>query len=86
MLKHANIPNELHGLIFLASRFGIADDFQRERAIRSASKEEITLLKQAILEHEDAIDNWLGGSESSSAPFSDEYIAFSAMRMAADFA
>ena len=84
MFDTKKIPLELHGLIFLAERFGIADDSERLVVLKSSSPEEIALLKQAILQHDDQLDAWLAGPESYGPEFSDEYIAFSAMRMAAD--
>lgn len=56
-----------------------------KKEVQAASEPEIAFLKNAVLEHDDALDKWLAGPESRGPSFSDEHIAFSAMRMAADF-
>ena len=85
-LNKSRVPVELHQLIPLAEKFGAADDFVREQLVRAASSEEVAKLKAAVRENDDALDTWLAGSEAHGPSFSDEYIAFSAMRMAADYA
>ena len=85
-LDPSRIPLELHGLLPLAEKFGVSDDCLRERLVNDSSALEISELKAGICSHEDALDNWLAGPEAQGPSFSDEYIAFSAMRMAADYA
>lgn len=85
-LDPAMIPPALRELIPLAERFGITDDVGRELLVLSASPEEIANLKTAIALHEDDLDAWLAGPEADAPTVSAEYLAFSAMRMAADFA
>jgi len=85
-LNPSRIPEELHGLITLAEKFGVSDDCTRERLVKNSSASEIRELKSAICANEDALDNWLAGPEAQGSVFSDEYIAFSAMRMATDYA
>jgi hypothetical protein len=85
-LNPAKVPLELRELIPLAEQYGITDDVDRERRVLSASPAEIAELKTAITRHEDELDAWLAGSEADKPTFSAEYLAFSAMRMAADFA
>ena len=46
----------------------------------------IALAEVPIEQNEDALDEWLAGPEAAGPQFSQEYLAFSAMRMAADFA
>jgi hypothetical protein len=86
MLDPMRVPATLRPLIPLAERFGVADDLVRERAIRAASSQERYDLVAAVRENDDALDSWLAGPEASGPNFSDEYVAFSAMRMAADYA
>jgi hypothetical protein len=81
-----NVPSELHYLIPLARYFGIPDDYAREAKVKSASPEMLEQLREAILKHNDVLDAWLAGLEASGPNFSDEYVMFSAMRMAADYA
>ena len=85
-LDPANVPPQLRHLIPLAEFWGISDDLEREQAVKRASQQQIAELKAAIQCFEDEFDLWLGGSAAEGADFSDEYVAFSSMRMAADFA
>jgi hypothetical protein len=65
-------------------QFGMSDDGERLRALKLASPDEISRLRRAISEHNDAFDEWLAGPEADGPTYTDEYIAYSAMRMAAD--
>ena len=85
-LRDSNIPASLHPLIGLAERYGIADDWAREEMIAKCSPSERHALKEAVRKCDDAFDVWLAGPEAAGPEFSDEYIAFSALRLAADFA
>ncbi|WP_426337065.1 hypothetical protein ACN9MY_07495 [Pseudoduganella sp. R-31] len=82
--KLDKIPLRLRRMLPLAGKFGIADDWAREELVKKSSREELRELKGDVDENEDALDAWLAGPESSGPDYSDEYIAFSAMRMAAD--
>jgi hypothetical protein len=86
VLDPANVPPDLRHLIPLAERFGIIDDARRESLISATSPLEIASLKATIAAHDDTLDAWLAGPEADGQTFSEEYLAFSAMRMAADFA
>jgi hypothetical protein len=81
-----NVPEDLRPLIPYAEFWGIADDLERERLVRAASSDALVNLVAVIRAHDNALDRWLAGPEAQSAQPSDEYVAFSAMRMAADFA
>jgi hypothetical protein len=85
-LDPAKVPPGLRHLIPLAERYGIADDLDREDMVLASSPEELAELKAAIARHDDQLDDWLAGPEADAPPFSAEYLAFSATRMAADFA
>ena len=80
------IPNELHCLIPLARYFGIPDDVEREKRVRTSTLESLQQLRAAVIEHDYLLDAWLAGPEATASHFSDEYVMFSAMRMAADHA
>jgi hypothetical protein len=84
VLNPANVPEPLRVLIPLAERWGINDDLMREDRIAKAPPEELAALTAAINRYEDELDDWLAGPEADSPGPSEEYIAFSAMRMAAD--
>lgn len=81
----ADVPDELVPLIPYAAFWGLSDDLDRENLVNDASPEILENLKHIIRAHDDAFDTWLAGPLASKPPFSAAYIAFSAMRMAADF-
>ena len=79
-----NIPEGLRELISMAEKFGISDDGYRYERLKNSSPEELAELRSLCEEKDDELDDWLAGPESDGPRFSDEYIAYSAMRMAAD--
>ena len=85
-LRPSKIPLQLHPLIVLAEKFGLADDNARENVVANSSMEERRSMKDSVEKYDDDFDLWLAGPEASGPEYSDEYIAFSALRMAADFA
>lgn len=85
-LRPLNIPPQLRHLIALAEKYGIADDRVREGLIGNCSQDERSSLKKAVEECDDEFDLWLAGPEAAGPEYTNEYIAFSALRMAADFA
>ena len=82
-LDPANVPESLRHLIPLAERFGISDDLIREDFVEKTSAADLDELRRAIQEHEALFDEWLAGPAAKGPTFSEEYIAFSCMRMAA---
>ena len=83
-LKKEFVPLQLHHLMPYAERYGVADDAERQRVLRASSAKELAALKKLIQACDDELDLWLAGDEATGGYFSDEYVAFSAMRMAAD--
>ena len=86
VLVPSNVPANLRKLIPLTERFGVIDDLERENLVLAASDDEINQLRSEVSAHDDELDAWLAGPEADGPEFSTEYLAFSAMRMAADFA
>jgi hypothetical protein len=82
-LDPGKVPLALRHLIPLAERWGEGDDIIRDDMIKTASAEERQVLKRAVAEHDDLMDAWLAGPEAKGPTYSDEYNAFSCMRMAA---
>ena len=78
------VPAVLHALIPYAEFWGIADDWARENITAKAPHDIQEDLKEAIASFDDELDDWLAGAEADSPSPSQEYVAFSAMRMAAD--
>lgn len=85
-LDPQRVPEQLRHLIPYAELWGINDDLIREDMVRNAPREAIEALQRIVAEHDDLLDDWLAGPEADGPRFSEEYLAFSAMRMAADFA
>ena len=79
------VPEPLHILIPYAEFWGIADDWARENIVAKAPPDIQEDLKEVVASFDDELDNWLAGDEADSPAPSQEYIAYSAMRMAADF-
>ncbi len=84
-LERANIPEQLWPLIPYAEFWGIADDWTREDLVEQAPSEVQRNLKAVIHSYNNDLEAWLAGSEASNRNPSDEYVAFAAMVMAADF-
>ena len=83
-LDPRRVPEPLQKLIPLAEKFGISDDLIREDFFAKTPKRELTQLKRTLEEHDDLLDEWLAGPEADGPEFSNEYVAFSAMRMGVD--
>jgi len=83
-LDPKRVPKPLRKLIPLAEKFGISDDLIRGDFFAKAPKRGLTKLKRMLSLHDDLLDEWLAGPEAEGPEFSDEYIAFSAMRMGVD--
>ncbi len=79
-----HVPEALREYIPFAAVWGIADDVERDSLIERApveAKEDLIAIVERI---DDELDKWLAGPEADSPTPSSEYVAFSAMRMAAD--
>jgi len=84
-LRSDAVPSAVRGLLPLARRWGIGDDGYRDAAVAEADAATLAALVAAV----DAIDGaalygWLAGPEASSARPSVEYVAVTALTMAAD--
>jgi hypothetical protein len=86
MLDPRHVPPSLRALLPLAQRFGVADDIAREALVRAADPQVVQALVVAVRDNDDALDMWLAGPEATGPEFTEEYVAFSAMRMVADYA
>ena len=85
VLDPARVPMPLRALISLAEQYGISDDTIRADVFRKAGVAKIKQLKATLYKYDDAMDDWLAGPEALSDSPTEEYVAFSAMRMGADF-
>jgi len=84
ILNPANVPPELRPLIPLAEQFGIGDDLIRADFVAKTPASELEAMRRAVFAQEDAFDERLAGPEANGPEFSDEYVAFTNLRMAAD--
>lgn len=86
VLDPAQVPSSLHALLPYAAFWGMADDWARENLVQLAPATVLKNLKGVVARFDDLLDEWLAGSQASDPSPTREYIAFSAMRLAADFA
>ena len=84
-LDQTNVPQRLWPLVPYAEFWGFADDWTRQDLVEQAAPEVQRNLKEVVSTFDDALDEWLAGPEAAGPKFSEEYIAFTALRMAADF-
>ena len=85
-LRGSNLPPELRHLLFLAQRWGIYDDVLQSELLRRASNTSLQDLIDNIDPVYSKLDEWLAGPEADQSPMSDEYIAFTKLRIAVDLA
>jgi len=85
-LDRTGVPRNLWPLLPYAAFWGVSDDWAREDLVRDWPPAARQNLKAVIALFEDELDHWLAGPEADNPVPSPEYLAFSAMRMAADFA
>ena len=81
-----DVPEKLQPLIPYALFWGILDDGLRERLVDGAPSHITQSLKSLVGDNDQLLDAWLAGDESTFPEQSEAYLAFSAMRMAADYA
>ena len=85
-LDQSKVPEQFWPLLPYAEFWGIADDWTREGLVDQAPTEVKTNLREIVARFDRALDEWLAGPEADNSDPSREYIAFTAMRMAADYA
>jgi hypothetical protein len=83
--NNADVPDELQALVPYAVFWGVSDDIDRESLVDAAPAEVVKNLKYVVRAHSKPLNSWLAGPLADKPPFSAAYIAFSAMRMAADY-
>jgi hypothetical protein len=85
-LDRRHVPMQFWPLLPYAEFWGFADDWTRQDLVRRAPPDVQRNLKEVLSMFDDALDEWLAGPEVAAPKLSDEYVAFTALRMAADFA
>lgn len=83
-LKIKNIPENLRVLVPYARLWGLIDDGARYDVFRKTPQALKENLRWLVSEFDDALDTWLAGPEANDVVPTEEYLAFSAMRMGVD--
>ncbi|MET3377486.1 hypothetical protein ABIC89_006567 [Variovorax boronicumulans] len=85
-LRAAAVPEGARPYLALAQRFGIGDDGYRSEVVENLSEDDQNALLGYRHQYPDAVDAWLCGEESKSSSPSPEYVAFTCLYLAADYA
>ena len=86
-LDPSHVPSSLQWVIPLAEKWGISDDLLRAERVDQAGTDELReLLERFGTVDAEALYGWLAGPQSYSRSPTDEYVSFSALTMAADYA
>jgi hypothetical protein len=80
------VPEKLWPLLPYAEFWGIADSDLRIELVEQAPPDIRRNLKEVISVFEDDLEEWLVGDDDASRNPTDEYVAFAALIMAADYA
>ena len=80
-----DVPAELRQLIPYAVIWGLSDDWARQDLMKRTPAALKRNLKWVVQQFDNQLDAWLAGPEAAGPTHSKAYIAFSAMRMGADF-
>jgi len=85
-LNPYDVPLSLRHLIPLAEYWGVNDDFIRLQIIKASAIDSLSQLINAVCQPDidNELDDWLAGDEAEGDSFSAAYIAFSALRLAAE--
>jgi hypothetical protein len=86
LLDPRNVPESAARLLPLAEKWAIGDDFEREEAVSRATGKELQSLVSAVDTTDDEFWDWLAGPASYEPNPSPEYLALTALTMAADSA
>lgn len=85
-LDHRRVPPAVRPVLALAELWGISDDYEREDAVRRATVDDLQELVAAVDSLDSDFWEWLSGPASSERRPSTEYVAITALTMAADSA
>lgn len=84
-LSPQQIPDELRILIPYAEFWGLSDDWARESLVEKSPADVQKNLKSVVKRYEEMWEPWLAGPEAGNPSPTEEYVAFSALVMAADY-
>lgn len=82
-LDPQKVPDGLRSLILVAHKWGISDDIVRNDLIYSSPREDLEEMVNLVSKFsDDLFDAWLAGPEGYPSTPSEEYVAYSQLRMA----
>ncbi|MBZ0280605.1 MAG: hypothetical protein K8L97_07670 [Anaerolineae bacterium] len=81
ILSVGSVPKKFRHLIGLASEWGLTDDLLRFRLLQKSLDKDLENLENSVRPHYGELHEWLANAESE---ITDEYIAYSYLRLAAD--
>jgi hypothetical protein len=85
-LNPENIPLQFHHLILIAEKYGVSDDGYRDALIESLGENELRECASFLESYDAVLAEWLAGPDADGPTFTNEYVVFSALGMAADCA
>ena len=85
-ISPSDVPVEFRELIPYAELLGVGDDGSRDNLVDGAPTPLLENLVKTMAERDDRLDQWLAGPEAAGPVFTEAYVAFSCLRMAADYA
>jgi hypothetical protein len=81
-----DVPEEFQDVIPYAELWGVGDDGTRDNLVDRAPATVLENLVHVVVPLGDRLDPWLAGPEASGPSYTDAYVAFSCLRMAAEYA
>ena len=85
-LRVSAVPNAAGRFIPLAERYGLGDDGYRDDLVLGLEPAEVKELLTYLEECPPEVDEWLCGPEAQVSPPSEEYVAFTCLLLAAEYA
>jgi hypothetical protein len=85
-MRAAVIPRSCHEFIPLAERYGISDDGYRSSVVEGLSREQRGQLVAFLQSAPPELFAWLEGPEAQESSPSSEYVAFTCLTMAEEYA
>lgn len=85
-LNPANVPPTLRGLLRHAEKWGVGDDYERDTIVEAATAQERSELIHCIDPYKKELFEWLTGPEAASATPTAEYVAYTNLTLAIDYA
>lgn len=83
-LEPLYVPEACRPLLPYAEFWGVEDDWTREDLVEQAPRDVRENLRLVVAAFDPFLDEWLAGPEADEEELSREYLAFTALRRAAD--